>query len=346
MPLSTENILEHLPHRRMEAWKWTDVRTKVRGKEQGLSAEQRLDITCGEGIVVRREAQPKSESVMGKFADNFIRAAMVITVPAGFKSRTPVVIIAQGGGHARIVYKLGKGARLCVREVYESLDSVFSNIDIQFELAQGAGLTRTLFHNDTAGTVRIVTANINAWAEASIIQHTLSFGGALSRLETRVASFGENLKADIHGAYLLKGKRHCDMTSSIDLAAPGANIRQSVKGVTRGRARGVFQGKFHVRKSAQLTDAKMRHDVIMQSDTCEIRSKPELKIYADDVACAHGNTIGVLDESALFYMRQRGIPKAQAEALLTEVFVAEAFDNMANNTDFMTRISTWLEENS
>ena len=156
---------------------------------------------------------------------------------------------------------------------------------------------------------------------------------------------GNAVKATINAAYLLDGSRHCDMTSYIDLACPDGHIRQSVKGVTADKSRGVFQGKFHVRRPAQHTDAEMRHDAIMLSDTSEIRSKPELEIYADDVACAHGNTIGALDESALFYMRQRGIPLAQARALLTEAFLGSVFDTLEDEVmreSLLEKLRGWL----
>jgi len=107
----------------------------------------------------------------------------------------------------------------------------------------------------------------------------------------------------------------------------------------------VFQGKFLVQRPAQHTDAEMRHDALMLSDSSEIRSKPELEIYADDVACAHGNTIGQLDESALFYMQQRGIPAAQARALLTEAFLADVFDDLDDEDlreSILGKLRGWL----
>lgn len=339
-------LIENLPHRRMEAWKWTDVRGAASSEPSGLSSACNPQIKCPSGITVSEEGVSPSETVMGKLATTFAHNATIITVPSGFKSDTPVIISKMISGHARIIFKIGKGAEISVMETHESSNASFVNVDMRFDLAQGAKLTRTIFHNDSADVTRISTAQINAWADAEITQHTLSFGGGLTRFETRVASLGENLKADIHGAYLLNDKRHCDMTSYIDLAAESARIRQSVKGVVSDKARGVFQGKFHVRQPAQFTDAEMRHDAIMLSDTCQVRAKPELEIYADDVACAHGNTVGALDETALFYMRQRGIPLSQARALLTQAFVAEAFEGMVDNSDFMVRINDWLEENS
>ena len=212
-------------------------------------------------------------------------------------------------------------------------------------LKADAKFDRTIVHNDSDDCVRIATAHITAWNDAQVTQHALSFGGALTRIETRMAGMGKNIEATLNGAYLLDDKRHCDMTSYIDLAVPDCTIRQAVKGVVTDKARGVFQGKFHVRRPAQHTDAEMRHDALMLSDTSEIRSKPELEIYADDVACAHGNTIGQLDESALFYMRQRGIPLGEARALLTEAFVADVFDDLDDEglrESLLTKIRAWL----
>ena len=212
-------------------------------------------------------------------------------------------------------------------------------------LAEEAVLDRVVVQTDPKDCVRIATTHVTAWANAELIQHALAFGGKLSRLETRMAGMGKAVKATINAAYLLDGQRHCDMTSYIDVACPDGHIRQSVKGVTADKSRGVFQGKFHVRRPAQHTDAEMRHDAIMLSDTSEIRSKPELEIYADDVACAHGNTIGALDESALFYMRQRGIPLAQARALLTEAFLGSVFDTLEDEVmreSLLEKLRGWL----
>ena len=329
----------------MEAWKWTDVRGALTGSPSGLTAACEPVFKFPSQVIVSRETFSPRDTAMGGLAGNFAGETTVITVPKGVSPREILQISGFKNGHSRILFRLEKHAVLHVSEMHESAEPGFANIETVFELAEDAKLFRTIFHNDHADCTRIATTYINAWADAQISQHTLSFGGGLSRFETRVASLGENLQADIHGAYLLGGNRHCDMTSYIDLGAENARIRQSVKGVVTDKAKGVFQGKFHVRQPAQLTDAEMRHDAIMLSDTCQIRAKPELEIYADDVACAHGNTVGALDESALFYMRQRGIPAQQARALLTQAFVAEAFDGMDDNADFMTRITDWLDEN-
>ena len=346
MPLS----LETLPTRRDEAWKWTDVRGRVSEEAAGLSVAGLPKFTLPEGVTVTEVETDdlNTDSAMAKLARNFGGKVWQVTVPAGLEPSEPLIIEGLNRGHIRIRIDIAKGASLSVIEHHAGDTGGFVNVDMTVTLKAEAKFDRTIVHNDPDDCVRIATAHITAWNDVAVTQHALSFGGALSRIETRMAGMGKNIEATLNGAYLLDDKRHCDMTSYIDLAVPDCTIRQAVKGVVTDKARSVFQGKFHVRRPAQHTDAEMRHDALMLSDTSEIRSKPELEIYADDVACAHGNTMGQLDESALFYMRQRGIPLAEARALLTEAFVADVFDDL-NDEDLreslLTKIREWLKGN-
>ena len=343
MPLKASN----LPTRRDEAWKWTDVSRTNAGALRGAETAAPVQIFVPEGVSVTRvEAKPAAnDKSLLKLATEYAGQIWAIEVPAGFSSEQPIQIEGLTQGHAQIAINLGKGARVQLVEHYDGQGGSFVNSHMNVTLKEEAVLDRIIVQTDPEDCVRVATTHVTAWANAEFIQHTLSFGGKLSRLETRLAGMGKDVKATINGAYLLDGKRHCDMTSYVDLACPDGHIRQSVKGVTADKSRGVFQGKFHVRRPAQHTDAEMRHDAIMLSDTSEIRSKPELEIYADDVACAHGNTIGALDESALFYMRQRGIPLAQARALLTEAFLASVFDSLEDEVmreSLLDKLRGWL----
>ena len=342
-------LIENLPTRRDEAWKWTDVRGRARVGQAGLSVAGLPKFTLPEGITISETPTDDldTDNAMARLARNFGGKVWTITVPEGFSSDEPLIIDGLNRGHIRIRLDLGKGAKLSLIEHHAGDVGGFVNIDMTMTLKAGAELNRTIIHHDPEDCVRIATAHITAWTDAKINQYVLSFGGALSRLETRLAGMGKNINAVLNGAYLLSGKRHCDMTSYIDLTVPDCTIRQAVKGVVTDKARGVFQGKFHVRKPAQKTDAEMRHDALMLSDTCEIRAKPELEIYADDVACAHGNTIGQLDAEALFYMRQRGISLKEARALLTQAFVADVFDDLRDEDlrdSLLGKIRDWLKE--
>lgn len=337
--------LESLPHRRMEAWKWTDVRRSVSDDVAGLSIVATPRFTPPEGVFVSQGEGHPSDTPMGKLAAQFANQSWNIYVPANTQASQPLVVQDMEQGHACIAIMVDKGACLTIVEHHRGVSGGFANIDLSIHLAEGAHLTRIIVQDDPADMVRVATACVAAETRATLEQFTLSFGSALTRLETRLYGEGEEIEALINGAYLLDGKRHTDMTSHIDLKSPNCTIQQSVKGIVTDRSRGVFQGKFHVHRAAQHTDAEMRHDALMLSDTSEIRAKPELEIYADDVACAHGNTIGQLDERALFYMRQRGIPLGQARALLMEAFIAGVFDDVADKEmreSLLGKIRDWL----
>ncbi len=331
-----------LPNRRMEAWKWTDIGKYVAGKNlagQNSASMPAFDLSAG--LEVSSENLPAIDTPMSQLAGKFVPKTIIITVPKG--SDEKLSITNMPAGHARVIIRLEENASIITTEIYESTNACFSNLDLGFELAKGARLVREVYQNDHEQTSRIVTSRINAWAGVDIEQYVLGFGGGIARLETRFAFMGKDINLHINGASLLAGRRHLDQTSYVDLGAEAAKVRQSVKSVVTDNAVSVFQGKFHVRRPAQLTDANMRHDGIMLSDSAQVRAKPELEIYADNVACAHGNTIGTLDESALFYMRSRGIPLSQARAILLQAFIGEGFEN---NPLFMSKISKWLEQNS
>lgn len=342
-------LTEHLPHRRIEAWKWTDVRRAVREDAPGLRIAATPKFTPPEGVFVSQGEGHPSDTIMGRLAANFAGQSWNVYVPAGTQPIAPLLVEDMVQGHACMAMMIDKGASLTLIEYHRGTSGAFANIDLHIHLAEGAHLTRIIVQDDPEETVRISTACIAAEGGAKLDQFTLSFGGALTRLETRIYGEGEAVEALINGAYLLDGKRHADMTSHIDLKSPNCTIRQSVKGVVTERSRGVFQGKFHVHQAAQHTDAEMRHDALMLSDTSEVRAKPELEIYADDVACAHGNTIGQLDESALFYMRQRGIPISQARALLMEAFISSVFDDVEDDEmrdSLLGKIQDWLRRDT
>ncbi|MGD9979932.1 MAG: SufD family Fe-S cluster assembly protein [Hyphomonadaceae bacterium] len=190
-----------------------------------------------------------------------------------------------------------------------------------FTLEPSAALTRVVIQTGADLPLSIARARLGAGAKYT--QFVLAFGGRLARIESHVSVEGEGAEVTLNGAYLAGGGRHADLTSVIEHKAPGGVTRQLIKGVARKGGRGVFQGKIVVDRGAQKTDARQHHQGLLLEDGAEIFAKPELMIHADDVQCAHGNTAGGLDERALFYMRSRGIPEAEARALLIEAFLAE-----------------------
>jgi Fe-S cluster assembly protein SufD len=148
----------------------------------------------------------------------------------------------------------------------------------------------------------------------------VGLGGGLVRNEARVLFTGENGEATVNGLYLAGGTQHADNHTVIDHAQPHCASHELYKGILDGKARGVFNGKIYVRQDAQKTDAKQTNQTLLLSDDATINTKPQLEIFADDVKCTHGATVGQLDADALFYLRTRGLGPAEARALLTFAF--------------------------
>jgi Fe-S cluster assembly protein SufD len=288
-----------LPTRRNELWKWSDLRRAAN------------DVTGpGELVVEGLDAQVLRP-------DNGARMNLVLTARPGASA-----------ADAEIVVPAGHTATLV--EHYRAEAGALGNWHLKIVLEEGARLDRVCVAADAPEGVFIASAEIVLAPGAKLNQRTLDFGAKLSRIETHVMHPGEGAEVDLGGVYLLAAGRHADTTSFVRHTGPGGITRQLVKGAAAAHGRGVFQGKFIVERAAQQTDARMTHRALMLDDRAEIDAKPELEIYADDVQCAHGNALGAIDETALFYMRQRGLPEARARALLIESFLAEPLDGIAD----------------
>ncbi|OYD85089.1 Fe-S cluster assembly protein SufD [Azospirillum brasilense] len=172
----------------------------------------------------------------------------------------------------------------------------------------------------------------------------LTIGAKLSRNEVNSVLDGEEGDTHVSGAYMVRGGQHVDTTTFIDHAKPCCTSREVYKGVIDDQARAVFQGKIIVRPDAQKTDGYQQNRALLLSDTAEIDAKPELEIYADDVKCSHGATVGELDDDQLFYLRARGIDKAAARGLLIGAFLSEALEEIAEESvrdAFQSYVADW-----
>jgi Fe-S cluster assembly protein SufD len=176
--------------------------------------------------------------------------------------------------------------------------------------------------------VSVSTAEVRLSPGAAFSQTVLTSGARLQRLETHVRHPGAGAAVRLDGVYVLAGARHADLTTAVEHEGLNGTTSQLTKGAVRDTARGVFQGRITVREGADGTDARMGHHALILSDRAEVDAKPELEIWADDVSCAHGNTVGSLDPDALFYAQARGMDESTAKALLTEAFLGETLDRM------------------
>jgi Fe-S cluster assembly protein SufD len=257
----------------------------------------------------------------------------------------PIFLRRHPGSPLRVRVEVGEG--VAVTLIDTALASAgLSTALLEIEIASGAKVTRISLQEGGAASIDLSHANVEIAAGGAYESSALTFGARFARAETFAILDGEGALCRIDGAYLLAGNSHADATTRITHVGPGGVTRELFKGAVKDRARGVFQGKILVERAAQQTDARQNHHALMLTEGAEVDAKPELEIYADDVACAHGNTIGALDENALFYMRQRGMPEASARALLVGAFVTEVLDGIAHEgaRDWLAgRVEDWMK---
>lgn len=330
--------LADLPSRRSEAWKWSDLRAAMAGEDAVLT---------GSGAMPAAGPIAALAELLG---DAFGPSELIIDKPETFENRQ-----AEGdaGQYGRVVVKAGVEATLVERlRVGASSLRPFLASYSEIEVEPGAKLNRVVVQENAGpegqadAAIVLNEVAVKLGKGASYRQFVLGEGAKLARIETTIATQAESAEIDLNGVYLAAGKRHIDLTSRITHGATGGLTRQLVRGVARKGGRGVFQGKFLVERAAQKTDAEMQHNALLLEEGAEIFAKPELEIYADDVQCAHGNTAGQLNEDAIFYLRQRGIPDAQARAMITRAFLIEALPDWLGETlrgEIEARIDGWLE---
>jgi Fe-S cluster assembly protein SufD len=325
------------PSKRVEAWKYTDLYRVLREtppvSPEGEVAPGGPFAALGgvEQAVVNGRCQGFSGLISEGPGDHVVRLRFVST--------------GDGTGHqASVAIEVAAGASLLLLESYEGQASGYvSNVALTLSLGAGARLTRVVIADDAADALSISTAEVTMGEGATFDQTVLTTGAKLQRHETRLAHPGEGATARIDGVYLLDGDRHADLTSVVRHNGLNGLTSQLTKGVVRDTARGVFQGKIVVERGADGTDARMGHHALILGERAEVDAKPELEIYADDVQCAHGNTVGNLDEAALFYLQQRGLPLDEATALLTEAFLREVTDRIAHE-GARDVVNQWLTE--
>jgi len=214
---------------------------------------------------------------------------------------------------------------------------------LDIDIPAGAEVTRVVLVDEPEDAISVAEARVAVAPGGTFRQTTLLTGAKLQRQETHLIHGGQDADVRMDGVYLLTGSRHADLTSVVSHSGLNGVTSQLTKGVVRDQARGVFQGKIIVQRGADGTDARMGHHALILSERGEVDAKPELEIYADDVQCAHGNTVGALDEGALFYMQQRGLSADEARALLVQAFLIEVVDRI-DHEGARERVREWLEE--
>ena len=207
-------------------------------------------------------------------------------------------------------------------------NAVLTNSVTEIFAAKRAIVDYYKIQNDAAEANLIDNTYVSQKQESHVSVQTFSFGGNLTRNNLNFSHFGERLTSTLNGITIIGEKQHVDHYTLVHHAAPNCESFQDYKGIFSDRATGVFNGKVYVEKEAQKTNAFQKSNNILLSDKATINAKPQLEIFADDVKCSHGCTVGQLDETALFYMQQRGIPKKEAKALLMYAFSNAVIENI------------------
>ncbi len=369
-----------LPHRRVEEWKYTDLRALMRELlplaptpdaaalahakaalatvaidgaiklvlvDGVFAAELSDNVAAGVSLrtlqkVLENEAnEARGDLLLTTSTDPMIslNAALatdgvVVGIADGVQLPAPLQIIhvataAKSSRSTRSHLQIGKGARVTLVETCVAAEGAAgyqANDVAVIWVGDGAELSHIRLMRDAADAVNISSELITVGAKSKLNLFNMTSGGAVSRLQAFITLAGEGSELTINGVNLLRDKQHGDTTIVVDHAVPGCTSRENFRAVLDDRAHSVFQGRIIVRPDAQKTDGKMMTRALLLSDEAEADNKPELEIFADDVSCGHGATSGALDESLLFYLRARGLPEKQAQALLVQAFVGEAIE--------------------
>jgi Fe-S cluster assembly protein SufD len=391
-----------LPHRRIEEWKYTDLRALMRevlplaelpnadtvARAGAALASVRIEdatrlvlvdgvfvselsdvgaLPAGLSVRTLREVlenaanEARADLLLSNISDVMIslNAAMatdgiLVMIGDGVALENPVQIIHVATAASRSTFtrshvRIGNGARAKLVEsfvaadgaqAYQAHDAVVTSV------GDGAELTHVRLMADAPDAFNITSAIVTVGAKSRVGLFNMTSGGAVSRFQGFIKFSGEGSELSVNGVNLLKGKQHADMTLVLDHAVPHCTSRENFRAVIDDRGHSVFQGRIIVRPDAQKTDGKMMTRALLLSDEAEADNKPELEIFADDVTCGHGATSGALDDSLLFYLRARGLPEKEAQALLIQAFVGEAIEEIGDDALrelAMVTAERWLE---
>ncbi len=376
-----------LPHRRVEKWKYTDLRSIMREAAPLAGAPSEADLAAAKALLAALPdfGAANLTVVNGRFAASlsdladlpagvtatdlgealgsggplvterlgraasaddtalalnaaFVAGGVIVSVAAGTAVERPIAIRFVSVGAAAATYPralidIGAGASVTLIETHVSADGVAHQANDVVEIFAGdetkVDHVRLNAHGDAA--VDVSSLGVVLGGQANLNSFNFVTNPAAARHQVFFRFAGEHSTANVSGASLLKGKRHADTTLFVDHAVENCASREMFAHVLDDQATGVFQGMILVRAEAQKTDGKMMSRAVLLSDDATMNNKPELEIYADDVACGHGATVGALDEDLLFYLRARGLPKADAEALMLAAFVGEALESVAHD---------------
>jgi Fe-S cluster assembly protein SufD len=262
----------------------------------------------------------------------FMEDGAFVYVPQGMVVEEPIhlLFVSTACGKSTVSYPrnlivVGNNSQATIVESYVGLENEVYFTDVVTEIFAGENtvLAHYKLERESKEAFHIATLQTHLDRNCNFSSHSITLGGALIRNDVNAVLEGEGSECTLNGFYMVTGRQHVDNHTRIDHVKPHCSSRELYKGVLDGRSRGVFNGKIYVHKAAQKTDAKQTNKNLLLSEDAVINTKPQLEIYADDVKCTHGSTIGQLDQDAIFYLRSRGLGLEAARSLLTYAFASE-----------------------
>ena len=375
-----------LPGRRVEAWKYTDLRPIAAAAfQQPLDLRANCTALCAripsidgarlvfvDGRFRDDLSAPPSVARFTRFADHLEFGTLarpdrepmtalntmlaedgaVIEVPENVDAGLiHLVSLATDTGtasdfHPRHRIHLAPGAKLVVLETSLGDGNYLHAPVTEVRVEEGATLTHIRLQDESTAAFHLSTLYAEIAERGTYDSFALNLGGRMVRTEMHARLAGPGAVTHLNGAQLLSSTQHADFTTVVRHDAPHGTSRQTVKNVLAGRSRGVFQGRIEVARHAQKTDGYQMSQALLLSPDAEIDTKPELEIFADDVKCSHGATVGELDADQLFYLRSRGIPDAEARSMLVRAFLAEALDAVSHEparTILESAVENWWQ---
>jgi len=369
-----------LPHRRIEEWKYTDLRALIQDvpepaapapAEVARKALDAADVFAGldrarivfvnghfvpalwdmaglgeavdfaslgrflaDGGAILDRALDPAEAPIYALNSAFVRDGAVLKIRDGATVARPLEIVNLFAGATpglqtlRHQIAVGAGAKATILQSFVGPAGIAyqTNAVTELQIGEGADLRWITAQEEGKQAIHLSLLLPRLGAKVRFDPFLFTVGGLVSRTEIRMAFEAEGSNVGLRGAVIGRGKQHLDTTLVVNHAAPNCAGQEYFKSAMDGQSQGVFQGKIVVEPGAQKTDSKMMSRALLLSETAEFANKPELEIFADDVVCGHGATCGRIDEQMLFFLRSRGIPKAEAQQMLVLAFLAEAIE--------------------
>ena len=306
-------------------------------KAMSLAVAYREEPTLLERHLTRQADTRDPSQVFSAINTALMHDGALIHVQRGVDVELPINLLflsdegASGGAsHPRVLIVSEEQSKVTIIEQYASVGGTryFTNAVTEGWVGDGATLNLFRLQREARDAFHVGTTAVRQERDSHFVSFSFVTGAELSRINVYSDLRGPGCGATLNGLYMLDGTQHCDHQTRIVHAEPNCYSRELYKGVLDDSSHGVFNGKVYVHPEAQKTDGKQTNNTLLLSERARIDTKPQLEIFADDVKCTHGATVGRIDETALFYMKSRGIPNHEARKLLTYAFAAEVLETI------------------